>query len=479
MAEKAILVIDLGTSKVHANIISVQTGRLLTNATESYRWLGSEKGFVEICAEDIWQAAQSAAEQVLAQANAFELTCLTFSWFGAELVTLDANGNEVLPLIVSFDSRAAEEAEVLQEKVPPEIRACIGRGGLNAESNPAKVLWLKRNHPEEFSRIRWLGTIEQYFYHKLGFEICAEKSMLQTLQFHRDDGSIFEEIYSAAGCPEGCFDYPVYDGDGILGEITQFGRLSLRKPLPVLYGGHDCILSQLGSGVLPEGNDTLGDVCGTYDLMGFMVPEQTLARGEMQYVNTPLSGVCAYLNGAPSGALLDASVVALWGHCDSHLLTRLFACAQFDAAHGGLWAEETWDTLKTQPSSVAAYGEQRVFESLVEEITFELYESYLDLCRKNGGTFQIVRAGGGATKSQNWLQLKADVFNAVFELPENPEVSAMGAAIIAAVVLREYPTYAAAVDAMVHPIARYAAKNAQAYHRLYERWSALRKGTPV
>ena len=48
MAEKAILVIDLGTSKVHANIISVQTGRLLTNATESYRWLGSEKGFVEI-----------------------------------------------------------------------------------------------------------------------------------------------------------------------------------------------------------------------------------------------------------------------------------------------------------------------------------------------------------------------------------------------------------------------------------------------
>ena len=55
MAEKAILVIDLGTSKVHANIISVQTGRLLTNATESYRWLGSEKGFVEICAEDIWQ----------------------------------------------------------------------------------------------------------------------------------------------------------------------------------------------------------------------------------------------------------------------------------------------------------------------------------------------------------------------------------------------------------------------------------------
>ena len=48
MAEKAILVIDLGTSKVHANIISVQTGRLLTNATESYRWLGSEKGFVAV-----------------------------------------------------------------------------------------------------------------------------------------------------------------------------------------------------------------------------------------------------------------------------------------------------------------------------------------------------------------------------------------------------------------------------------------------
>ena len=65
MAEKAILVIDLGTSKVHANIISVQTGRLLTNATESYRWLGSEKGFVEICQRriDSISAGEGGAER--------------------------------------------------------------------------------------------------------------------------------------------------------------------------------------------------------------------------------------------------------------------------------------------------------------------------------------------------------------------------------------------------------------------------------
>lgn len=300
--------------------------------------------------------------------------------------------------------------------------------------------------------------------------------MAQTLQYREPNGLLMEDIIEASRITAELFDYPVTEGDSFLGELTCFGRVKLPGKIPVLYGGHDCILSQLGSGVLPTGNGVLGDVSGTYDLMGFFRTGRQLGTIDRLCSNTPLTDVYSFLRGAPTGARLSSLVSGLWGACTGELLTELFSKARFDGRHGGLWQLDGWERLCTDPEILSAYGERKVFESLVEEITFELKEAYEQLCRENGGAFLSIRVGGGASKSESWLQLKADVFGTAFELPKNVEVSSMGAAVIAAVALGYYPDYETALGQMVHVSKRYEPKNTQRYAGLFDVWKKREGG---
>ena len=472
MKTEGILVIDLGTSKAHANLFSLENGALLRNGTVSYDWIRPEEGMAELHAETIWEAAQEAVGIIADGSGDIEIAALTFSFFGAQLVTLDSDRNEVFPVIISFDSRAAAEAAEICQIVPAEQLGCIVRGGINAEANPSKVRWLKKHDPDRFRRIRYVTTIASFLYQKAGLPFCTEPSMIQTLQFHRQDGSLIAELAAACGLSESHFDCPVVEGDRIFGRISRFGRVVFHKEIPVLPGGHDCILSQIGSGVLPGGNGILGDVCGTYDLMGFLVPAASVRNRDAECLNTPAAGTMSFLYGGPAGAQLETSVRTLWGSCSGKLLTGLFENAVFDGEHGGLWAGKDWDGIKKDPASLRIFGEQRVFESLVEEITFALKESYVLLCGKNGGPFSAVRAGGGASRSKSWIQLKADVFQTEFELLENEEVSSLGAAVIAAAAVGKYPDYRTAAEKMVHVSARFLPRYAERYEHLYRQWKA-------
>lgn len=477
MERQVVVVLDVGTTKVHANLIELSNGTLIDGSEVSYPWIQKNERMTEIHSADIWEAMQSALEKILKTAGFFRKTSgnirlvgLSFSWFGANLVTMDASGEEVFPLIVSFDSRAEKEAEELRQRISTERGMQIGRGGLTSESIPAKILWLRHNYPEKFQTVRAIGSIAQYVYQKAGFPLCTEKSMAQTLQYRGSDGSFMQDIAEASGLDLKLLDYPNMEGDEVLAYTDTFGRVVLPERIPVLYGGHDCILSQLGSGVLPKGNGILGDVAGTFDLMGFfrMSGEGIFPAEDM--INTPMRGVFSYMEGGPSGAMLSQSVKTLWGKCDGAFLSGLFEASYFDGRHGGLWRLPGWQERKKSAGLLWHYSGQQVFESLVEEITFRLKDSYQSLCRKNGAPFQIVRIGGGAAKSENWIQLKADVFGTAFELMENREVSSMGAAVIAAVTLGYYSDYETALTNMVHISKHYEPKQDSIYGQVYWDW---------
>lgn len=451
MNKTCILVVDIGTSKVHANCIDPVDGGLLANAAVAFPWQTPAAGWVEIHPEDIWQAAQEACRQMLERAGqGLEPVALTFSWFGANLVALDARGEAVYPLLVSFDARAEQEAAILQREIAPERAALVGRGGLNAQSNPAKLLWLKRHRPEAFSSIACVGTIQQYILRKLGLPLCYERSMAATLQLREVSGQWMTDLLSACGLSSHQVDYPCYEGDQIVGTVSSFGSVPLGGQVPVLLGGHDCIVSQLGCGVGPTPGGVLGEVSGTYDLMGFFRTGCTAPDGTpiQDCIDAPMAGVYSHMHGGPAGAMLSEAVERLWGKCDGPLLTQLFGAARFDGTGGGLWLRPDWESIQTDPNALARFGAQRVFESLVEQLTFDLEESYRYLCHRHGGPFQVMRVGGGAARSESWLRLKADVFGLRVERVANQEVSSVGAAIIAAVTLGIHESYDQALACM-------------------------------
>ena len=72
-----------------------------------------------------------------------------------------------------------------------------------------------------------------------------------------------------------------------------------------------------------------------------------------------------------------------------------------------------------------------------------------DLISLKAGEVKKVRIGGGAANSSEWIQLRADITGLVFEKMKNIQVSALGAAVVAAYTVGIYETIDEAITHMV------------------------------
>lgn len=88
-----------------------------------------------------------------------------------------------------------------------------------------------------------------------------------------------------------------------------------------------------------------------------------------------------------------------------------------------------------------------------------------------------IRASGGGTKSELWCQLLADCTGKPVSIPAVSNSSAMGAAMMLAIALDEYPSLDVAADQMLSVKQRYRPQSDpnQQYERLYQLFVELRK----
>lgn len=105
----------------------------------------------------------------------------------------------------------------------------------------------------------------------------------------------------------------------------------------------------------------------------------------------------------------------------------------------------------------------------VEGITME-QKDIMESIIRGGGKFSKVRIMGGATKSQVWNQIQADVYNLPCETLEVSDAAVLGAAICAGKGVGVFSSIEEAANAMVKLKKRYEPnpENAAAYRKLYE-----------
>ncbi|NLH48304.1 MAG: hypothetical protein GX444_06845 [Myxococcales bacterium] len=109
------------------------------------------------------------------------------------------------------------------------------------------------------------------------------------------------------------------------------------------------------------------------------------------------------------------------------------------------------------------------FRALLEGIGFDLRRGREILEKAAGVNIAEVRVGGGGSRSSVVVGILADILGVPIVRPPSEELAARGAAIVAAVGSRLYPSYDAAVSAMV-PAAetvRPDAKRMALYSRIY------------
>ena len=436
--KEGILIVDVGTSKVHINLIDIYNGALICATASPYSWIHPKEGWSEVDPNEIWNAAEKAVDEVLLlSANTCDIKAIAFSYIGDSLLLVDKNLNPLHNLILAFDARAKIEAQEIIRDFSEDKFMQITGSNLIPEFVPSKLLWLKKNQPALFQKAAYFWNIQQFFNHRLGlpdvtdFTLASRKIMID---IKKNDWSIDLCRYLEIN-PE-TLGTQISPADSIIGEINNFGKVNFKRSIPVMLGAHDSECGMIGLGCIPGSDAVIGNITGTYDHIGYLTKAYIETRqGFSTSYSGPLKDSYVFMGASIAGPSVDWFVKTFYPNEGSAVINRLFNETQFDGKNKLLLTQG----IQTGDGRLQGINFntdlQDIFKAIVEGITFPLKGTMELMLKVNGKRFGSMRVGGGGAKSDGWLQLKANMFNLKVERVENIEISSIGAAIMATVVL--------------------------------------------
>ncbi len=242
--------LDVGTQGTKGVVIDASTGRVVSRAAHSYGLLeGLPHGAAEQHPHTWLDAVARVIEQLMAEPHIRPESIQGVGVSGQQhgLVVLDGQGEVVRPAKLWCDTSTAAEAV--------ELSAVLGRS-VPTGFTASKILWLRRNEPEAWARVRHVLLPHDY----LNFVFTGRMSMeagdasgtgFFDVQRRRFDEAAMEAIdgrlaeYLPALLDPG-------EPAGLLSEEAA-RRFGLPAGIPVAGGGGDNMMSALGSGASEPG----------------------------------------------------------------------------------------------------------------------------------------------------------------------------------------------------------------------------------
>ncbi len=439
-----IAALDVGTTSVKVCLFSPDL-TLLSCSVQEYS-LTKEGSRVEASAETYQTAIRDGFKEVLSQVPLLTPAALSVTTQGETLSLFDIQGNPLRPFLVWLDSRAEEAAAFLRKELPEEtFYRETGLPEITGALPLAKLLWLKENEPESFSRAHKVLLLEDWLLFWLTGRFVSEKSLqTSTGWFSLKEDGWWTKALCAAGINEKLLPELLECGTtvgGLLPETAVF--LGLPEGIPVVTGAMDQTAAALAlscalPGTITETTGTALVVAACTDRPRF--PEGhhvTIYRHALsgRYLYLPLANTagmalrwfrdefCRDLPGGAAGyQALDALAQTVPCGCDG--LTFLpFLAGSVDP--------------DTCPNARAVFYGARLstsrahfVRSVMESVAFLLRDFFAMLESLDCPAEKVFSLGGG-TRSQVWQQIKADVCGRAFHVPTCSEAAAMGAALLA------------------------------------------------
>ncbi len=251
-----VLGVDLGTSSTKTAMFD-ECGRLIADASYDYELLQPRNGWAEQRPSDWWDAAVSTISATIKKSgvSADDIVGVGFSGQMHWLVMVDQDGNVIRPAILWCDGRTGEECKEIEEAVGKKrlIEIC-GNPALTGFT-AGKILWVKKNEPENYARCKKMMLPKDYVRYMLTGEFAidaGDASGTNLLDITTRDWS--DEILSALKIDRGLLPN-VYNSCDVVGKITPKAAelTGLKVGTAVVCGCGDNASAAVGSGVVTEG----------------------------------------------------------------------------------------------------------------------------------------------------------------------------------------------------------------------------------
>ena len=446
--------VDLGTSAVKLLLMD-QNGQIIKIASREYALSFPHPGWSEQNPYDWFSQSVDGLKELLSECDKSEVAGISFGGQMHGLVTLDEHDKVIRPAILWNDGRTTAETDYLNNEIGKDklskYTANIAFAGFTAP----KILWMQKNEPELWARVRKIMLPKDYLAYRLSGTFCTDYSdasgMLLLDVEHKcwskemlDICHVTEEMLPKL--------YESYEVVGTL-KADIAGELGLSQEVKIIAGAGDNAAAAVGTGTVGAGRCNL-----------------SLGTSGTLFISSDRFGVD------------DHNALHSFDHADGGY--HLMCCMLSAASCNKWWMDEILKTrdYPAEQKNITKLGENHVFylpylmgersphnnpdaramfigmsmdttredmtQAVLEGVAFGLRDS-LEVARSLGIRIERSKICGGGAKSPLWRTIIAAVMNVKLDIIESEEGPGYGGAILAAVGCGEFADVETACQKLV------------------------------
>jgi xylulokinase len=486
-----LLGIDVGTGGTRALVLDEQ-GRVVSAATEEHAPFASPQiGWAEQDPNDWWRACGIAVKKALSDARlrSDDIACVGFSGQMHGAVMLDEHDRVVRPALIWCDVRTEKQCRDLTQKIGAEQLIQLTCNPALPNFTLTKFLWVRENEPEAWKRVRSVMLPKDYVRFRMTGERAidmadASGTLLLDVAQRRWSKAVLDAAEIDERLLPGLFESP-----DVCGKVSAEGAsyTGLRAGTPVVAGAGDQAAGATGMGIVAPGavSATIGtsgvvfaatdrpalDPKGRLHTFCHAIPGRWHVMGVTQAAGLSLRWVRDNLSSSGNGAYdqLTAEAAAVPPGADDLLWTPYLMGERTPHLDGQARAALVGLT--------ASHGHGHIVRAVLEGVAFSLRDTFT-IFGEMKVPVRSIRLGGGGARSKLWRQIQADVYGREVEIVEAEEGAAYGAAILAGVGAKTWPSVDVACNKVIRVAERVPARP-EVIDQMNRSYAAFRRVYPA
>ena len=487
-----ILAINVGTQSVRAALVDLagEIRYLVKKPIEPY--FSTHPGWAEQQPELYWRTLCQTCREVLeAGGSRDRVVAVTLTTQRSTFVNVDRDGNSLRPAIVWPDLRKADAKKILPAILVPFLKALGLHQFAEFVTQYSRSNWIRQNEPAIWEKTHKFLFLSGYLTHRITGEFRdSSGNITGTIPFNvrksdwAGEWNLKWKLFpiEKEKLPE------LVPPSELLGHVTKKAAEATGIPagLPVIAASNDKACDIIGAGCMTPDRAcisfgtiaTINTQNKKYvELRPFLPPYPSAIPGQYYSEVGVVRGLWMVSWFKEEFGLQERLQAREEDVAPEELLEKLLK--DVPAGSMGLVCLPHW-TPGPEHSSCAKgavigfsdlHNRAYLYRSIIEGLVFALKEGAELTEKKNRVPITEVRATGGGSKSDSIMQITADVFGLPVHRPHTNETAVLGAAIDAAVGLKLFPGFDAAVGAMtrVREVFVPIKKNEDIYRELYRK----------
>ncbi len=444
MSHKYILSIDVGTSSTKTTLCN-ELGDIIVDSTIANPLNRPDPVIAEVDGEIWWQVVCQTTNNVINQSNInpADIAGIGIDGVGLALVPVDENIHPLAPVSIWLDRRANVETEWLRKLPQYEYLLNLVANPIDESYVTPKLLWLQTHLPQVFENTHKFLSSAGFIAARFTGEFTCDYSLAYGYHFFDIRNNCWDSKAAELlgiqleKMPRLC------SPSEVVGTVTEVAakETGLHAGTPVIAGCLDAVVGALGSGVtqLGQANEQGGQAGGYGISLDHIIVEPSLVISHYVIPNQYLLAAST-VGGGSLGWFRD--------QIDQVALSNISINKPFESyskevgqsrpgANGLIFLpymagerSPLWSNVARGTFLGLSYSTTRgdILRAIMEGCAFAVFHNLL-IAREHNVTVKEFYGSGGATKSSEWCQIKADIYGLPFIVAKRKDGSEGGSTL--------------------------------------------------